>query len=438
MSFHTAHPQVLSGFSTPQIHPLAMPPNLTRGYSPNNYQPAQYTIPERQPHQAPSPRAGGQVPPKLAELLRAQQERQARPQEERPKGVLDSTIEALGTGFGQGAGEGLHKGVGQQMRRSMLDKTLSMISPNMSPLEKAKIVATADPDIQPAVKEYVQELDNQRAQQQQQDQINQIRGGAPQTAPIAGINQLNAGEPAQQERPLTRGQQLQIEKIRSDDPVEKRQIGKEIRALQQDTKAAWSFIAKEDAENQLSIDRTKEMQRLNDSGKLDSPGMAKFVKAFGWSGMMSKESQKYEKLVQEHLRDLKSVFTGAISDRDIEEFLKGIPTLANDEAGREVILDNARSLQEARNIKNQVRKQLLKQYGEAPVDLESQVNELSKPQIDQMATQFKVEDATREQQRRQHELSGVRSGYVALTNPRGELKQVPANLIDQYKKAGWK
>src|ERR1700684_4521385 len=134
MGFHIAHPQVIQGTHFGSISHLPAPPQIAGGYNPNNYQPAAIPMPERNTHQAPNPRAGGQVPPKLAELLRQKQERPS-PQDERPRSVLDSSLEALGQGFGQSVSQGIPNAVQQHMRRSLLDKTLGMINPNMSPLE---------------------------------------------------------------------------------------------------------------------------------------------------------------------------------------------------------------------------------------------------------------------------------------------------------------
>ncbi len=169
-----------------------MPQQLTRGYSPSAYQPAQYTVPERVPHQAPSPRAGGQVSPKLAELLSRQQTPRQQ-QQERPKGVLDTALESLGSGFGQAAGAGLSGQVAKHVKRSIFEKTLNQINPNMSSIDKLKAIAHADPELQPVLEKY---FEAEEKKQEAQALAAALGYGGGQPGAPGGVEGAGGGIPA--------------------------------------------------------------------------------------------------------------------------------------------------------------------------------------------------------------------------------------------------
>lgn len=105
-------------------------------------------------------------------------------QPERQPGLLDSTLQ----GFGGGLGEGIAGGLRQEMRKSMIEKTLGMLNPKMSVLEKYDIISKADPETQAALMPRLKIEQEMQAGQQKQ-QANQAFAQALENRRRGGISQ---------------------------------------------------------------------------------------------------------------------------------------------------------------------------------------------------------------------------------------------------------
>ncbi len=99
-------------------------------------------------------------------------QRQYQQMPEQSPGLMNQLAQSLGSGLG----EGVAGGIRQQLKRSALDKMLSNVNPNMSARERIGLIASADPETQPIIKDYFEQQDLQRQQQlklQQEQQKQQ-------------------------------------------------------------------------------------------------------------------------------------------------------------------------------------------------------------------------------------------------------------------------
>lgn len=80
-------------------------------------------------------------------------------------------------------------------------------------------------------------------------------------------------------------------------------------------------------------------------------------------GFLSPESQEFDKLSKDFLRDVKKVFGGRITDNEVRQFLKTIPTLAQSDDGKLRIIHNMELFNEASKAKKEVYDKIVEANG---------------------------------------------------------------------------
>jgi hypothetical protein len=123
-----------------------------------------------------------------------------------PTPVEVSSQPSLGGVIGAGLGQGLASSIQQQIKRSVLDKVLSQVNPNMSVIDKMKMISQVDPEYQQGLMQMMQQEGQAQAEAQRAqaytgvlNQMTQPRGiateaGAPSTGGMAG--EAGAAQPA--------------------------------------------------------------------------------------------------------------------------------------------------------------------------------------------------------------------------------------------------
>lgn len=87
------------------------------------------------------------------------------PHAERQPSTMQQMFSNVGTQLGTGLGQGVSNSVQSQMRRSLVDKTLGMLNPQMSPLEKYGVISQLDPELRKEVTAVMEGEAEQRAKQ---------------------------------------------------------------------------------------------------------------------------------------------------------------------------------------------------------------------------------------------------------------------------------
>ena len=148
--------------------------------------------------------------------------------------------------------------------------------------------------------------------------------------------------------------------------------------------------------------RLKRMEKLVESGKLNNPAFASILKTlktgvggiFGHVGLdltslMSPESQEFEKLSTDFVKNAKDIFGSRITDTDLKSFLATIPNLSQTNEGKKAVIRNLQLMNKAAIIKNDATRYLLKKYNnKPPLDLANQVDDLIKPEMDAITAEF--------------------------------------------------
>jgi hypothetical protein len=103
----------------------------------------------------------------------------------------------------------------------------------------------------------------------------------------------------------------------------------------------------------------------------------------------SPNTEEYEKLTADFIRDAKNVFGARITDADLAAFMQMIPSLAVSDAGKLQIIKNMKNFNEAAHIKAKVMKDIIKENkGKRPANLEILVEERAEPELEKLAEKF--------------------------------------------------
>lgn len=226
----------------------------------------------------------------------------------------------------------------------------------------------------------------------QKDFFNKLEGielGAPQ-AQLQAQEMMPSGEKVS--APKSTGVRIAPSKEKQKMAhEEQKMINKEvfpyIKEVQQKAKGA--------KENDMRLNR---MEKLIESGKLNNPQFASLLKTLKhgiWglgidlSGLLSPESQEFEKISGDFVKNAKELFGNRITDTDLKAFLATIPNLSQSNDGKAAVIRNLKLMNKAAEIREKTARSLLKKYGtKPPLDFEAEVEEKIKPELDAIAAEF--------------------------------------------------
>lgn len=322
--------------------------------------------------------------------------------------------EALGTGLNE-----LAQGkINQLQKRKSLDALMSL---GLSP-EEARGVSGLDPMVQreflkqrmqaPQQQAYAQALQSMLSGGQQMEQpqsqgsgqeifntsgasntykdsLGETREMPPSGSPPDSI--IPAGLTQQQATELTKIGLNQKNLERKMSAAEQKEIRKEVLPYIKEVQEKASASKENDM-------RLNKMEELIKSGKLNNPVFSSALKSLSkgvlgigidLTSFLSPESQEFEKLSNDFLKSIKEVFGSRISNLEVDNFLKTVPTLSQSNEGKASVIGNLKLLNQAAQVKRDVAKGLIDKYGsKLPLDFRFQVEELAKPKLDELAEEF--------------------------------------------------
>lgn len=214
-------------------------------------------------------------------------------------------------------------------------------------------------------------------------------GQQPSSAPQSQSSMQSSS--TQQATPSLRVGMSQEEKKRAHE--DQKFINKEVFPYIKDVQSK----AKGAKENDLRLNR---MEKLIESGKLNNPQYASLLKTLKhgvWgvgldlTNLLSPESQEFEKLSGDFVKNAKDIFGSRITDTDLKSFLATIPNLSQSNEGKVAVIRNLKLMNKAAELRSNAARKLLKQYNNRPpLDFESQVDDLIKPELDILASDFEM------------------------------------------------
>jgi hypothetical protein len=142
------------------------------------------------------------------------------------------------------------------------------------------------------------------------------------------------------------------------------------------------------------------MEKLINTKNLTRPRVASAIKTlskgiFGLgidlSSLMTPESQEFDKLSMGFLKNLKSYFGARITQVEVENFLKTVPSLLQSREGKRRVIYNLRLNNEAKMLKKNALDSLRTKYGnDIPGDVDELVENIIAPKLDALAEKFKA------------------------------------------------
>lgn len=315
----------------------------------------------------------------------------------------------IGTGLGNVLGGSLQNLAQLKLQQLLQQQQEARAIPGLSALgfapEQAQSLAALDPSIQrEIVKQQLAGPSNQLFAQA----LNDALGGSPQSQSLQqtlgmqgsagakgqqGSIAIPAGIKPQQALQLAQIKQAQTNLTRKEQLQEQRESDKE-------TLPFYKTTLKEAQAARNNDKRLNRMEELIKTGKLSSTGFESLLKTlshgiFGLgidlSGLRNPESQEFEKLSNDFIKDAKEIFGGGrLTDADLAAFLKTIPTLSLSNEGKLRVMENMRRFNEASKLKEKALRQVIKENnGRRPRNIEILVDEKIAPQLDALSDQFK-------------------------------------------------
>ncbi len=144
-----------------------------------------------------------------------------------------------------------------------------------------------------------------------------------------------------------------------------------------------------------TTENLRKMVDLIHKGNLPGPKEAsfyQFLEKFGINSdaFLSGDAVEYRKLAQSFLKGIKDVFRGTITNQDVKEYLKLVPTLALTDEGKLAVINNLAELAEGAEIEQNLMDEIIAENGgERPRDLTAQIRKRSAPLLKKIAEDFK-------------------------------------------------
>ncbi len=320
--------------------------------------------------------------------------------------------------LGQGLGRGLTRFAENKLqqieqRNAYHDISSRLQGVGLSPQE-ADYVATLPPQYQVPL---LQQLGMGRQQQPQDQFQQQMQQPAMQPGPE---QQQEAQQMVQQQRPDF------LQKIGKSAPsssgVTPAQERAERHKINQETKGVYEQTFKEAKAAAASDKRLNRMEQLIKKGNLPSAGWGSLLKGlskgiFGHgidlSYLTHADAQEFDKLSTDFLKDAKAIFGARLTDTDLINFLKTVPSLSQTNEGKLRVINNLKAANAAAKTREDVMKRIISlNGGQRPADLELLIEEFSGPELDKLAEQFKEENIPSVENSPSFQLGGKKQSFA--------------------------
>jgi hypothetical protein len=134
------------------------------------------------------------------------------------------------------------------------------------------------------------------------------------------------------------------------------------------------------------------MEELNNEGKLDTPGYTAFLERSGLDipALLNPESQEFQKIAQNFLRDAKTYYGGRVSNYEVQQFLRTIPSLSQSPEGRKRVIASLKNMTNAKIAYADTMIDIINENKKVPPrDLNEQIYMRIDDKLDKLAERFK-------------------------------------------------
>lgn len=141
-----------------------------------------------------------------------------------------------------------------------------------------------------------------------------------------------------------------------------------------------------------AIEDLNRMGELEKEGKLDTPGYVEFLKRSGLDipALLNPGSEEFQKIAANFIGGAKTAIGGRITNFELEQFMKTIPSLSQSPEGRKRVIANLKRINNAKVAYYDEIKKILKEHPEGPpLDLLEEVDDRIGTKLEKISEQFK-------------------------------------------------
>lgn len=242
--------------------------------------------------------------------------------------------------------------------------------------------------------------------QQEQPRAPMRTGPTAQQLRMAALGAPNPHMGAQLEKMAKsmESEERHQQKLSVQERKELREDMREERRLQhkidKDTQPVYEQIVKEAKGAKEDDRRLIRMKKLNEEGDLSSPafhntlkGLSKGIFGVGLDlrFLEKPDSQEFNKLSKDFIRNAKDMFGSRVTDNDLKMFLEMIPDLSQSPEGRARIIHNMQLANKAKYIRFQAAEDIMKENkGHRPLNFAGEVEKRAEKDLDKLAEEFSL------------------------------------------------
>jgi hypothetical protein len=141
-------------------------------------------------------------------------------------------------------------------------------------------------------------------------------------------------------------------------------------------------------ENGMRLDR---MITLNKKDELQNPMLYTALKGMGMnvSALQNEDTQEFEKLTNDFLKNARAIFGSRVTNFEMSQFLKTVPTLMQTKGGRERVIRNLKLAGKAATLRGETMRNIIEQNNDTPpLDLAEKIEKRIGGKLDAISKQF--------------------------------------------------
>ena len=148
------------------------------------------------------------------------------------------------------------------------------------------------------------------------------------------------------------------------------------------------------------------------------------------------EAEEYVKIINDFTTQAKDSYGSRVTNFDLQQFLRRLPTLANSEEGRDLIIDRMQIQTKADEIFEDALQKVYRHYGLGkitPEDAEEIAESIAEPQIEALRQRSEELDS---------EMDALspgkqnQDGFVSMKDPQGRILRVPKDKVEELTRLG--
>ena len=173
---------------------------------------------------------------------------------------------------------------------------------------------------------------------------------------------------------------------------EKKEVSKEQREGYKLNKPEIKEIIGKAEKARENITNLERMEEIEKEDGLDTPRYIEFLKRTGFNipYLMKPGSQEFNNLVRGFIRDARTYFGARVTNFELDQFLKGIPSLSMSPEGRKRVIANLKRYNRVSLLYNDALKKVISENnGVVPLDLLIKIDDEVGKKIDRISEQFK-------------------------------------------------